>query len=169
MRSSLLRSAALGVAAVLALGATACGGGSARATTVRTLDPPGLGDQVLDLAVEPETAKVSALRAVKRPYVDGVGLFSLRRDTQLEATLQISRFNKDAKTGSARFRDSVVRQIGSTTPHEFRLGDDRVWLTTGRRQSVSVWFKDRYLFVLSVRDEYAQPRALLRSVLQVEP
>ena len=44
---------------------------------------------------------MKALRSVTRPYVDGVGLYSLRRETQLEATLQVSRFSKSAKTESA--------------------------------------------------------------------
>lgn len=169
MRVLVLKRGAALFGVIVSLGLAGCGGGSAATTKVRALQPAGLGDQVLDLKVEPETGKVSALRGVKQPYVDGVGLFSLRRDTQLEATLQVSRFTKGAKTGSKVFRESVIQQIGSTKPREFRMGNDEVFLTTGRRQSVSIWFKDKYLFVLSVRDEYSQPRALLRSALEVEP
>ena len=42
-------------------------------------------------------------------------------------------------------------------------------LTTGTKQQISIWFRDRYMFVLSVRDDYLQPRALLRAALEIKP
>ena len=50
-----------------------------------------------------------------------------------------------------------------------RVGDRAVYLTTGRRQSVAVWWDDSYLFVLSSREDYETPRALLRAALEIEP
>jgi hypothetical protein len=167
MRSKFFRAHAVGVSVILAALAGACGGSAPPTTRVHALPLPRLGDHVLDLQVQPETARVSALKGVTRPYVDGIGLFSLRSDAQLEATLQVSRFTSRGDTRSQRFRDSVVRQIGSTVPQEFRMGQHRVWLTTGRRQSVAVWFEQKYLYILSVRDDYPQPRSLLRTVLDV--
>jgi hypothetical protein len=170
MRSKTFRGAHLvGMSVIVAVLAGACGGGSAPTEAVRQLELPQLGEHVLDLSVQSETARVKALKGVSRPYVDSIGLFSLRSGEQLEATLQVSRFTKRADTKSAKFRDSVIRQIGSTEPEQFRMGDRRVWLTTGRRQSVAVWFNDAYLYILSVRDDYAQPRTLLRTVLEVKP
>jgi hypothetical protein len=169
MRDKFLRTHVIGVSMIVAALAGACGGGAPAPKGVRALDLPALGDHVLDLQVQPETAKVSALKGVSRPYVDGIGLFSLRSDAQLEATLQVSRFTSRADVKSAKFRDSVIRQIGSTEPQQFRMGDKAVWLTTGRRQSVAVWFRDKNLFILSIRDDYPQPRTLLRTVLEVKP
>jgi hypothetical protein len=167
----MLRRASLVILAVLVAGPllVACGGGGGGGTRVRELTVPGLTNGLLDLKVEAETSKVKALGGVKRPFIDRVGLFSLRRDALLEATLQVSRFTKKADVGSVRFRNSVINQIGSTIPHEFRMGDNRVFLTAGRRQSVAVWFRGRYLFILSTRDEYPQPRALLRTALDIKP
>jgi hypothetical protein len=131
---------------------------------VKTLHLEGFPTQFLDLSVQLEAVK--ALKSQKRAFVDGLAMFSLRRDELLQATLQVSRFSKEAKVTSGRFRNSVVAQIGSTTPQALRMGEDTVFLTAGRRQSVAVWFKDRYLFILSTRDDYAQPRSLLRTVLE---
>jgi hypothetical protein len=124
-------------------------------------------DNLLDLAVQKED--VSVVENTKRPFVEAVGLYSLRRDDLLQATLQISRFTEEADATSTKFRQSVVTQIGSTTPRLFRVGDRTVYLTTGRRQSVAVWWEDRYLFVLSSRDDYETPRGLLRAALDIEP
>jgi hypothetical protein len=62
----------------------------------------------------------------------------------------------------------VVNQIGATAPRPVRLGHDTVYLTTGTRQSVAVWFKGRYLFVLATRADYEQPRTLLRRALEIQ-
>ena len=35
-------------------------------------------------------------------------------------------------------------------------------------RSVAVWFNKKYLYILSVRDDYPQPRKLLRTVLEVK-
>ena len=44
-----------------------------------------------------------------------------------------------------------------------------VYLTTGTKQSIGVWFKDRYLFVLATRADYDEPRTLLRKALEIKP
>jgi hypothetical protein len=49
------------------------------------------------------------------------------------------------------------------------MGDHQVYLTTGRRQSVAVWWKGRHLFILSSREEFETPRSLLRAALEIEP
>jgi hypothetical protein len=154
------------VAVLTALAATACGDGTVEASRVRQLKT-SIPDRVLDLTVKNES--ISSVQATKRPFVDGVALYSLRRDELLQATLQVSRFTGDAKPESARFRGSVTNQIGSTVPRAFRVGGNTVYLTTGRRQNIAVWFRSRYLFILSTRDEYGQPRRLLRQLLAVEP
>ena len=50
-----------------------------------------------------------------------------------------------------------------------RLGASTVYLTTGTKQSIAVWFKGRYLFVLATRADYDEPRTLLRKALEIQP
>ena len=57
----------------------------------------------------------------------------------------------------------------SSAPRTERLGTDTVYLTTGTKQSIAVWFKDRYLFVLATRADYDEPRTLLRKALEIQP
>ena len=42
-------------------------------------------------------------------------------------------------------------------------------ITTGTKQSIAMWFKGRYLFVLSTRADYDEPRTLLRKALEITP
>jgi hypothetical protein len=160
------------VAAVVAAASlAACGRGQDAPAAVRTVEDLGPGPvpaEMLGLKLHPESVEV--LKAAERPFVDAVGLYSLRSpDDLLQATLQLSRFSPDADYRSERFQQAVVQQIGSSAPRAFRMGDQTVHLTTGRRQSVAVWFKDRYLFVLATREEFEQPRSLLRAALAITP
>jgi hypothetical protein len=149
-------------------GLAACGdGGGTPVREIRALELDAVPDQVLDLAVGTES--VDAVKGARKPYIEAVGLYSLRRGELLQATLQVSRFHESADVDSAQFRGAVVRQIGATVPQRFQMGDDPVWLTAGRRQSIATWFRGNHVFVLATRDEYEQPRALLRELLEVEP
>jgi hypothetical protein len=158
----------LGLAVCSVVGAAACGdAGAAPVQEIQPLKIEAMPPQVLDLAVTPES--IEAAQGIRRPYIEAVALHSLRRGALLQATLQVSRFHESADVNSARFRGAVVRQIGSTVPRQFHMGRDTVWLTEGRRQSIAIWFRDNHVFVLATRDEYEQPRALLRALLEVEP
>ena len=162
----------LGAALVVAVcvSATACASSSARPVEgkkIKHLDASFLPSEVAGLKVSAED--VSAVGGSKKSFVEEVGLYSLRRDELLQATLQVSRFTEDADVHKADFRQAVVQQIGSSVPRSYRMGDDTVYLTSGRRQSVAVWFRDRYLLVLSTREEFPAPRSLLRSLLEVQP
>jgi hypothetical protein len=163
------RTAAVVALALVAPLFVACGGGGPKSTALKHLELPSLNGKLLDLTVRPETANIKSLKGAKRPYIDSIGVFSLRQGDLLEATLQVSKFSKSAPTNQARFRSSVISQVGSTNANEFRMGSSRVFITTGKRQSIDMWFRDRYFFVLSIRDEYKQSRALLRNALVIEP
>ena len=165
-RSRVLASVALTVAAVSLAGAGG-NGTTVKASTVQPLTTLNVPPKILGLDVVSEP--IDQLKGSKRPYVDAVGLYSLRTAALLQATLEVSRFSEDAKTTSPAFQQTVVGQIGSTVPKPFLVGGDTVWLTTGKRQSVAVWFEGRYLFILSTREDYTTPRALLRAVLEVKP
>jgi hypothetical protein len=159
------------------LSAAGCGGTSiaAAGTAGKSIKPVTIADLpavVGGLAVKPED-DVDTLNRAGRTYVDRVSLFSLRQadGTQkdlVQATLQISHFNKAARVDSAKFRSAIVSQLGGATPSAIRIGNDTVFLTKGLRQSVSVWFRGKYLFILSTREDFDRPRALLRSALEVK-
>ncbi|MGI8792089.1 MAG: hypothetical protein ACR2H3_02745, partial [Acidimicrobiales bacterium] len=129
--------------------------------------PEAFPGELSGLGVDPEYA--SAVENQKRPFVEAVGLYSLRQGDTLQATLQLSRFTEAANTDDERFRRSVVQQVGSTVPHEVTVGETTVFITTGRRQQVAVWFQDRTLFILGMREEYDTPRALTRAALEIKP
>ncbi|MDQ1402046.1 MAG: hypothetical protein QOG03_362 [Actinomycetota bacterium] len=161
---------ALGILVGLAaLALPACGGSSKAATPTKItkLGPKVVPAELLGLTVSSESVKQT--EGQKRPYIDAIGLYSLRKGPLLEATLEIGRFSKEADYKSQGFKSSVVSQIGATEPKAYRMGTRTVWLTTGRRQSLSVWFQDRYFFILTARDDYPTPRTLLRRALEIKP
>lgn len=162
-------------AAALLVGALALGGcadteakeRSAATSEVEAIPPDALPSQLLGLAVTPET--VEGVEAQKKSYVEAVSLFGLREGEQLKATLQVSRFNEAAKPESAKFRGSVLNRIGGARPRRFRMGETDVHFTTATKQTLAVWFKGDYLFVLAARDDFNRPRSLVREALQVQP
>ena len=135
---------------------------------VKVLEVATLPAEILGLAVQKEDVAGSVAK-VNSTFIDGLGLWSLRSDDLVQATLQVSRFSDGARFEDSEFRQSVVNQIGSARPRTFRLGTRTVYLTTGTKQSIAVWFKGRHLFVLASRADYDQPRTLLRAALEIKP
>jgi hypothetical protein len=168
VRRTRRRLLAAGLAAA-SLAPTACGGGGDDTSPVRALGSTFMPGEIrgLELADEDVT---DLLGDVRRPYVDATSLYSLRDDEdQLQATMQVVTFRNDAPVDDGDFRRSVIERIGSSAPQPFRVGGREVYLTTGRRQRLAVWFGGEHLFVLAVRDEYAAPRALIRAAMEVQP
>jgi len=153
---------------VVVLVAGCGGGGSPKAHKVATLDPGMLGRRVLDLDVATENVADELARKTD-VYVDGLTLFSLRRQKLLMATLQVARLDDRARVHDAGFRSSFVSSLGGTEPRQVRLGSTDLWTTTGNDQELAVWFDGPYLFVLSTRKDYERPRVLLRTMLEVKP
>jgi hypothetical protein len=135
---------------------------------VKDLEVRGLPAEVLGLSVQREDVSETVAR-VDGTFIDALGLWSLRSENLVQATLQVSRFSAGASPDKAEFRQTVVNQIGSSRPRAFRLGKRTVYLTTGTKQSIAVWFSGRYLFVLASRSDYDQPRTLLRQALEIKP
>jgi hypothetical protein len=171
IRGLRLRSLGAVVAAALALAGCARSDASVAPTpgkAVKTLDIPNLPPDLLGLKLAREDVSAD-LAKVPKAFVDALSLFSLRHDDLVMATLQVSRFNAGADVKAEKFRQTVVNQIGSSAPRTVRLGGETVYLTTGTKQSIGVWFKDRYLFVLATRADYDEPRTLLRKALEIQP
>lgn len=138
------------------------GGGKVQERTVT------IPSQVLGLRVQAEDIS-KQLKSTKRPYLDNVGLFSLREKDLVRATYQISRFNDLARPDDSTFRNSIIGLLGSSKPQKIRVGDDEVYITTGNEQSIFVWFRGKGFFVLTTHQQYEFPRTLLRRMLELEP
>ena len=157
--------------AVTAVGAAACGGGdeTAAPTNIEVLPDDLLPASMAGLRVASEDIEGTVKGGKRQSYLESAGLYSFRTDDDLlQATMQVSRFTDEARYKDREFRQSVLLQIGSTVPRAFRMGDQTVYLSTGRRQNVVIWFKDEYLFVLSTRDEFGRPRTLLREAINLD-
>ena len=156
---------------ILAVLTAACGGGddTAAPTKIELLPNDLLPASMAGLRVEAEDIEGTVKGAKRQSYLDSAGLYSFRtEDDLLQATLQVSRFDDTARYQDRDFRQSVLLQIGSTVPRSFRMGDQTVYLSTGRRQNVVIWFKGKHLFVLSTREEFGRPRTLLREAINLE-
>jgi len=132
--------------------------------------PHGPPAQMLGLNVAKENiAKV--LAGDKRPlYVDKVTLYSLREQSKLlQATLEVGDFKNDAPWTSADFQYSIVARLGSSLPITVRAGPQIVYVTSSKGLTIAIWFKDRTMFTLAVRNGYKQPKELLREALKVNP
>jgi hypothetical protein len=159
---------------LLAAIAPACGGAAEAKVSqvsgkdVRPIEATIVPSKILGLAVASEEV-LGSIAAARRSEVEAAGMFSLRSGDLLQATLQVSRLRDDRRFRTASFRALVVSQIGSSLAHKTRLDDIDVYLTSGARQRVAVWFKGRYFFILSMRDDYRYQRSLIRTALEVTP
>jgi hypothetical protein len=168
-----LRLRSLGAVVVAALALAGCTrsdatveptpGQQVKALEIANLPPDLLGLKIAEEDVTEDLGKVPSA------FIDALSLYSLRKDDLVQATLQVSRFNDGADIDADKFRQTVVNQIGSSAPKTVRLGGETVYLTTGTKQSIGVWFKGRHLFVLATRADYDEPRTLLRKALEIQP
>ena len=168
---TLRRPGAFGGAAavVLVLLTAACGGGTKGGTPSAKVKKLGvsLPSALAGLSVQPETNTSQLASAGLSTYVRAVSLYSLRQKDLVKATLQVSEFNDSSKFRSSKFQRTLVNQIAHGAPVTVRVGGSTVYLTSGVKQSVAVWFHDRYFLVLTTRADFDRPRTLLRSVIEV--
>ena len=163
--------------AVLLVGAAlfgaACGEDAAtkaaEAREIKPLDAVRIPGKLNGLSVKREEIQDTVTDGARRPYLDAIALFSLRQKDKLQATLQIGRFSSDAKYNDDEFRATLLNTIGGGVAKKLRMGDHDVFFTTGDRQSLAVWFEDRFIYILSSRDDYDYARGLLRQALEVSP
>lgn len=160
--------AAVAVAVLAGCGAdTATVGDPVAGKAIDTISSSLLPSTVLGLNVTAEDIS-DQLSTQHRAFVREVSLFGLRDDDLLKATLQVSRFNDEAKPDEKEFRNRILRDIGQTVPKEFRLGGARVHVTTGNQQTIAIWFKGDLMMILAVRSDYDRPRTLLRTLLDLD-
>lgn len=165
---------------VLAAGSSvaACGGGdddesfaeqALGGEEITAIEGDLLPPEFLGLKVAREDVSGSLASSSRRSYVEATTLYSLRSEDLLQATLQVSRFTPKSEHTTGRFRSSLLNQIGGSRPRTVRVGDDTVYLTTGTKQQLAIWFRGRHMLILATREDYATPRTLIREALQVDP
>jgi hypothetical protein len=135
---------------------------------ITTLPGDLVPSQVLGMNVTDENV-LKTLANTQKSYVNAVSLYGFRKDQLLQATLQISRFNANARYQTDKFRQQILLGVGTAQGETVQVSGVLVYLTLGERQRVFSWFKGPYWFVMSVRDDFTQPRSLLRQLLQINP
>lgn len=158
------------VLALFVLAGAACGNERVSGTAgdeIEQLPPDAVPGELLGLPVTQEDMTETVSRS-QDAFIERVGLYSMRRDELLQATLQVSEFRDNAPLDDAGFRSTLVSQIGGTRVQAYRMGEETVYRTTGRKQVISLWFEGRRLYVLSVRDTFESPRTLLRAAIESE-
>lgn len=166
-----LASAALGgLLVVTGLAGCADDPVAVRDAEARTIEPLDAGLPLFLSGLRVDEEDIAAtLEAGERPYLEAMGLWSLREeDDLLQATLQIGRFSDDVDPADEEFQDRIVTNIGPGA-RTLRMGEQTVHVTGGDRQTLSIWFSGEHLFILSTRDGYGGGRRLLRAVLEIEP
>lgn len=108
------------------------------------------------------------LDSAQRPYLDAAGLYSFRDDELLQATLQIGRFADDVDEDDETFIDRLVNRV-SAGSRKVRMGDQLLYVAGADRQTLSMWFDDGHMYLLSTRDGFDGGRALLREALEIQP
>ena len=136
------------------------------ASDIKQLPADLLTDTYLGLRPQREDVGGSLANQEANAYIDAVGLYSLRNDQRLEATLQISKLSSKARPKDSDFQLEVANQIGGTKAQGFVMGGHAVYRSSQRKQSLSSWFRGDYFMILSVRDTYKEPRALLRLLIE---
>lgn len=115
-------------------------------------------------------AKPSEAKSGARQYLTEITLYSLRQPgDQLEATIQVGRLRRGSPSDSLTFKRAIAGQVGSTVPQEQRVAGVPVFVTRVKKLSVALWFREGHLFILSIREGYAQPKTLIREALRMSP
>jgi hypothetical protein len=124
--------------------------------------------EVLGLQAAQEDVS-KALAVGRRSYVQTTSVYSFRKDDLLQATMQVSRFLDGADWKSDKFRGTLVSGIGGVQATTVRVADQVVYLTAANQQRIAVWFKGPYVFIVATREDFGQPRALVRKLVEVNP
>lgn len=167
--SPLLRS----VAAVIAAGVLAAGCGNADAEgtgpdDITEFPVDLLPEKVLGLDVAQEDIEAT-LAGARNTYLEQISLYSFREDDLLMATLEVARLIEEADIERLEFRQNLANQVGNAVPRALQMRNQTVYVTSGTRQGLAIWFLDDFMFVLATREDYEQPRALLRALIDVKP
>lgn len=161
---------AVALSATLA-GTTGCGGPELTGTAgkdIAVLPASTVPARFGELTVNPEDV-AKALEQAKHSYVDAVGFYSLRKGKVVQGTLQIARFGPSARLGSEQFRNEIIQQSSPGSPTAVNVGSAIISQSNGTKSTVSVWFSQERLVVLTVLSTYLGGRGLLEQTLTALP
>lgn len=136
--------------------------------------PPVLGG--LDVAFSEKTTKKLQNEAKKRStYVRDLTVFELRAGKELKGVYQVIRMTPDARVEDVDFRRTLAARIGGTQRAPELIGEDAVYKFEGSGQLIHVWFEDRFMQILLLRQStgfsgvVVDINRLLAEVLALEP
>lgn len=163
--------AALALAAALL--ASGCGGEVELTGTagkdIEKLPTTALPAKLGPLTVKPETVD-KALEKAKQSYVDAVGFYSLRDpEKRVQGTVQLSAFGPSARLDDPDFRRQIVLQSSPGTPSSVNVAGTTVQQSTGTKSTVSIWFSEDRLVVLTALKSYTGGRGLLEQAVAALP
>jgi hypothetical protein len=164
--------AATGVAALLIMVGSAAMFVTAHAAGARPAEAQlKIPDTLIDLPVKREDISKTLTGVPNNLATDQVSLYSIRNaDNLLLATLEVGRFGDSADYKSGGFRKDLAAQIGASRSQVLRVGDQLVSITTAKGLTIAIWYRGRYLMVLSMRNtDFFRPKALLRAALEIKP
>lgn len=163
-------SVALMAAAVVLL--TGCGKAELTGTPgkdIATLPADTLPKKLGPLTVAPEKV-AKALAKAKQSYVDAVGFYSLRNeDKVVQGTVQVSQFGPSARIDDKDFRRQVILGASPGAPAPVNVAGTTVQQSTGTKSTVSIWFSEDRLIVLTVLKTYTGGRGLLEQSVVALP
>jgi hypothetical protein len=159
------------MALVAALGLTACGNeplGGTAGKDIKTLPANTVPPKLAGLTVKPEKV-TKALEKAKHSYVNAVGFYSLRKDKVVQGTLQISAFGPEARLDDAGFKTQIVQEASPGAPTPVNVGGKVIQQSSGTKSTVSVWFSQSRMVILTVLATYTGSRGLLEQSLVALP
>lgn len=145
--------------AAVALVAAGCGGSaSASVCTDDGLTIP-VPDALAGLAARPSDDARQALLQEKeetQTYICDASVFELREgptdEDELIAVLEIIRMTDDARIDDIDFQRSIAHDIGASSRVPDQVDGTFVWRTSLNQQALHVWFQQRFMQVLIVRE-----------------
>lgn len=131
-----------GVLLVLVVSAQACVRSDVSAPAVRVSLPDPLVPETISeyrFQAEPEADKQFA-RAGEVALIEGGRVFTVRRGDEALASLQISEFKPGFGASRTEVRRGVLRSFGATRFEATRIGNERMYVSSGSEQRFLLWF-----------------------------
>jgi len=147
-------------AALLAVLAAACGGGTIDPNTPQDADnltlgvTPTLGGLAVTLS-EKATTKLAREVGQRETYVRDATVFELRQGKRLRGVFQVMRLTPDARVDDIDFRRQLAGKIIGTTRPPEAIGGVAVYKGVLNQQVVHVWFEEQFLEILIVDEKQA--------------
>lgn len=169
-----LRAPLTAVMLAAALALTGCGDDKptltgTKGSDIKVLPASTLPKTINGLTVKPEVV-TKALRQAKQSYVNKVGFYSLRNEEKrVQGTVQVSSFGPSARLDDPEFRREIVLQSSPGSPTPVDVSGTSVQQSVGTKSTVSIWFSQDRLVVLTVLKTYTGGRGLLEQTVAALP